>query len=300
MIGNPWFALLAFLLGVGLTYLRMAGSATRQVPKPVPRRLVMGGIIPGVVDAPTASLPTDVGPGWTIRAGVPVLEAEASLSPTPDLADGVGEEVGESAEPSPLLPPDPIEDAGESAAAPTLSVQPLEPPWPIEPDESSPDEPSPDEPRPDAVAVESPSASDEQPPAAGQSEPAESSQPIDEEPTAGLQRQVAAGATDEPPTSSWWAAAFDAGDPGPYPGPLRYAGAWPPVGSRVLDVDDEFAAALGAGAAASAASAALFGTVGRPVSAAEPTPSSPQDEPAEAELSEAEGPEGDAEPRQGR
>jgi len=121
-----------------------------------------------------------------------------------------------------------------------------------------------------AAADESDAAAplDDQTSAPHAEQPAAATEP--EGPTA---RRIAAGATDEPPTSSWWAAAFDRGDPGPYPGPLRYSSAWPPAGSRVLEVDDEFAAALGAGAAASAASAALFGATHR--YAPEPEPIRP-------------------------
>ena len=77
----------------------------------------------------------------------------------------------------------------------------------------------------------------------------------------------------EPDSSAWWAAAFDRGDPGPYQG-SRSTGGARPAGSRILDVDDDFAAALGASAAASAASAALFGTYHRYI--AEPESARPE------------------------
>ncbi|PFG17864.1 hypothetical protein ATK74_2441 [Propionicimonas paludicola] len=251
MIGNLWFALLAFVLGAGLTYLRMAGSATRQVAKPVPRRLVMGGLIPGVVDPPQDALPSDVGPEWQIRVG---SAASAPSAATPDDAPPA-ESAEVEADPAPAV----------DADAPALP--PLEPPWPVEDDAAR-----------DETPAEAPVPDGEQPAAdpASAAEPSVETEPsvaVTTEPSAPLERKIAAGATDEPPTSSWWAAAFDRGDPGPYPGPLRYASAWPPVGSRVLDVDDEFAAAWGAGAAASAASAALFGTAGHAASAAEPVES---------------------------
>jgi|GEM_PF-3003905 Predicted membrane protein len=266
MIGNPWFALLAFILGAGLTYLRMAGSATRQVAKPVPRRLVMGGIIPGLVDPPEVTLPAEIGPEWKIRTAAPQPEpAEAATVEEPDATavrpaddpDADKAAAGEPMDDSPAAP---------EATEPQPEVQRLEPPWPTdEPVEAlSPDAAAPDAPTP--VAEPTPS-----------SDPAPSSDLALSPEPAPRERQLAAGATDEPPTSSWWAAAFDRGDPGPYPGPLRYAGGWPPAGSRVLDVDDEFAAALGAGAAASAASAALFGTAHRHLSEAEPVRPDRQD-----------------------
>lgn len=256
MIGNIWFALLAFVLGAGLTYLRMAGSATRRIAKPVPHRLVMGGIIPGVVDAPDNPAPIDPGPEWKIRQGsVTPSEPASPVSAEPS---GQVEPPVEQAEvvlaPQPLEPPEPIEPL--QPPEPMEPVEQLQPPAPVEPSE-------PVEAEPQALAV----------PVAEVPAAPESS--VGDGPAAG-DRQVAAGATDEPSTSSWWAAAFDRGDPGPYPGPLRYTSAWPPAGGRVLDVDDEFAAALGAGAAASAASAALFGTTYR--RSAEPEPASPAEE----------------------
>lgn len=247
MIGNLWFALLAFILGAGLTYLRMAGSATRQIAKPVPRRLVMGGIIPGVIDPPPVPLPVDVGPEWKIRAG-----AAPSAENTKPVADAVAEDaaaVVEQAAPEVAATPD------EVAELPV--VQRLEPPWPIEPEVPLAEEPD------VAAPLEDQSAA-----------PSEAQSHAETEPEGPTARRIAAGATDEPSTSSWWAAAFDRGDPGPYPGPLRYSSAWPPAGSRVLEVDDEFAAAWGAGAAASAASAALFGAAHR--YAPEPEPVRPE------------------------
>ena len=230
MIGNLWFALLAFVLGAGLTYLRMAGRATRRVAKPVPHRLVMGGIIPGVVDAPADSLPTEIAPEGQIRvASTEPQEKAASVEEPPARPDP-------AVETEPAAPVPTAEAADQDAARPDVAEQ---------------------------AAADQPDEASAQP---GSAEPTS-------EPSEPLPRQIAAGATTEPPTSSWWAAAFDRGDPGPYPGPLRYSSAWPPAGSRVLDVDDEFAAALGAGAAASAASAALFGTTGR--SASEPEPVRP-------------------------
>lgn len=278
MIGNLWFALLAFILGAGLTYLRMAGSATRQIAKPVPRRLVMGGLIPGVIDPPPIPEPVDVGPEWKIRVGAtPPAESEPSAevsdapAPVADDAAAVAEQaapeavVPEEAAELPVVqrlePPWPIEPEAEAVpeeVAELPVVQRLEPPWPVEPEVAAADEPDVAAPLDDHTSA-----------APHAEQPAAATEP--EGPTA---RRIAAGATDEPPTSSWWAAAFDRGDPGPYPGPLRYSSAWPPAGSRVLEVDDEFAAALGAGAAASAASAALFGATHR--YAPEPEPIRPE------------------------
>lgn len=207
MIGNLWLAALAFVLGAGLTYLRMAGKATRQVAKPVPHRLVMGGIIPGLVDPLADPSPTGVGPQWAIRVCSPT-------TPEPEIpaAESDGASAADASAP---------DLAGEAVP----KVQPLEPPWPIE------DEHLQTEPESVVAAPQEPDA-------------------------------PAAAAPTEPASSAWWAAAFDRGDPGPYPGTLRYPNAQPPAGSRILDVDDEFATVLGAGAAASAASAALFGTFG--------------------------------------
>lgn len=264
MIGNLWFALLAFVLGAGLTYLRMAGRATRRVAKPVPHRLVMGGIIPGVVDAPADSLPTEIGPERQIRVGSTAPQEKGASVEEPPAEQGPAVETEPAA-------PEPIEGAVEAEATGNREE-------PREPDSAAAAESEPAEPGPTAEAADQDAARPDVAEQAAADQPDEASaQPGSAEPTSEpsepLQRQIAAGATSEPPTSSWWAAAFDRGDPGPYPGPLRYSSAWPPAGSRVLDVDDEFAAALGAGAAASAASAALFGTTGR--SASEPEPVRP-------------------------
>ncbi len=259
MIGNPWFALLAFVLGAGLTYLRMAGSATRRVAKPVPHRLVMGGIIPGVVDAPADSLPAEIGPEWQIRTGntapqektASVEESQAGQDPAAETEPAASESVEGAVEATGNL-----EEPSESDGTAALESAPAEPGPTAEAADQDGAQPDVTE---QAVADQPDDASAQ----SGSAEPTP-------EPSEPLQRQIAAGATTEPSTSSWWAAAFDRGDPGPYPGPLRYSSGWPPAGSRVLDVDDEFAAALGAGAAASAASAALFGTAGRSASDPEP------------------------------
>ena len=216
MIGNLWFALLAFVLGAGLTYLRMAGKATRRVAKPVPHRLVMGGIIPGVVDPPAGPSPVDAGAQWKIRVGSPTSAQSEAAAPEPQPV-------------VPLEPPTPLE-----LPVPP-DVQPLEPPSPME--------------------------------AEGLESAAESVAPTP--------RDVAPAtpAPAEPDSSAWWAAAFDRGDPGPYQG-SRSTGGARPAGSRILDVDDDFAAALGASAAASAASAALFGTYHRYI--AEPESARPE------------------------
>jgi len=256
MTGNLWFALLAFVLGAGLTYLRMAGRATRRVAKPVPHRLVMGGIIPGVVDAPADPLPTETGPEWQIRAGTAV--PEASVAPADEPPTGQESTASESVE----VAAEADATAEADGAAGTDVTAPADTPAPAEVESAA-----------NADAADQPAEPSTSP------EPT-STEATSTEPSEPLERQVAAGATTEPPTSSWWAAAFDRGDPGPYPGPLRYSSAWPPAGSRVLDVDDEFAAALGAGAAASAASAALFGTAGRPAGA--PSPAAPSTPPEDA------------------